>query len=88
MWWLRPVVTCKLGKPQVLIHKLSHYGITGRVNAWVKSFLGDRQQAVVIDRHLSSYVPVESGVPQHPVLFLLYISDLPQQTRLQLQTVC
>ena len=43
----------------LLVHKLHHYGIRGRVNRWIESFLLDRSQSVVVDGESSSCIDVD-----------------------------
>ena len=61
----------------VLIKKLQRYGIHPLVVNWIRSFLSDRSQQVVIDGHLSLAALVISGVPHGtvlgPILFLICI---------------
>jgi hypothetical protein len=52
----------------LIIHKLKHYGITGKTNGWIKNFLSDMTQSVVVEDETSTSIPVESGVPQVSVL--------------------
>jgi hypothetical protein len=52
----------------LLIHKLYHYGIRGKTNRWIQSFLRDRNQSVVVEDETSKSIPVESDVPQGSVL--------------------
>ena len=69
----------------LLTHKLNHYGIKGVVNTWIKNWLNDRKQSVVVDGEKSELVSMDSGVPQGSVLgpgsFLYYINDLPARLR-------
>ena len=60
-----------------LLSKIWTTGITGNLWVFFKAYLSGRQQCVVIDNHLSEWLPVSSGVPQGsilgPLLFILYI---------------
>ena len=65
---------------QILLKKLSLYGVKGKSLEWFESYLSERKQYKEVEGQKTSFLNITCGVSQGsilgPLLFLLYINDL------------
>ena len=66
---------------KILLMKMYKYGIRGVALSWFESYLSNRNQYVSFSNHNSESMLISCGVPQGsilgPLLFLLYVNDMP-----------
>ena len=70
----------------ILLSKLKYYGINGPALSWFTSYLSGRYQYVEINGTKSSCQKLTTGVPQGsvlgPLLFLIYMNDIPNSSKI------
>ena len=70
----------------ILLSKLKHYGINGISYNLLSTYLSNRKQYVQFESSCSKMLDIQHGVPQGsiigPLLFIIYINDFPNTSKL------
>ena len=76
---------CDTMPNECLLYKISRYGGKDKPHDWIRSFLSNTSQCVMINRCRSDSVPVSHGIPQLSVpghlLVVIYINDVIDSVR-------
>ena len=69
----------------ILLKRIQQLGVHGTELKWFQNYLTDHFQRVKCDAVFSDWGPVKGGIPQGsalgPLLFLIYVNDMPKQVQ-------
>ena len=71
---------------KIIVQKLEHYGIRGITLLWFENYLTNKKQVVKYNQVGPKEMKIKTGVPQGlilgPIIFLLYINDIENSSKL------